>query len=83
MMKGNMSGAQTAQNISPQLHDIAEMAASNPEWTFSNLSYRINPDLLHEAYKQTRKDGAVGVDKVTGNPVIRRNSRHFRGSLSL
>ena len=60
-----MSGAQTAQNISPQLHDIAEMAASNPEWTFSNLSYRINPDLLHEAYKQTRKDGAVGVDKVT------------------
>ncbi len=60
-----MSGAPTAQNISTQLHDIARMAATNPEWKFSNISYRINLELLHEAYRQTRKDGASGVDEVT------------------
>ncbi|QTA80788.1 Group II intron-encoded protein [Desulfonema limicola] len=60
-----MSDAQTSQNVLTKLHDIAEMAAANSEWTFSNISYRINPELLHEAYKQTRKNGAPGIDRVT------------------
>jgi len=60
-----MCGAQTSQNVLTKLHDIAEMAAANSEWTFSNISYRINPELLHEAYRQTRKDASPGVDKVT------------------
>jgi retron-type reverse transcriptase len=64
-MKGNMTGARIPENISPQLHDIAEKAASHPEMSFNNISHRINTDLLHEAYRQTRKDGASGVDGVT------------------
>ena len=64
-MKGNMTGARIPGNISPQLHDIAERAASYPEMSFDNISHRIDTDLLHEAYRQTRKDGASGVDGVT------------------
>ena len=64
-MKGNMGDARTSQNVLTKLHDIAEMAATCSEWTFSNICYRINPELLHEAYRQTRKDGSPGIDKVT------------------
>ena len=60
-----MPGAPIPENISTQLHDIAEKAASYPEMSFNNISYKIDTDLLHEAYRQTRKDGASGTDGVT------------------
>jgi group II intron reverse transcriptase/maturase len=64
-MKGKTGDAQTSQNMLTKLYDIAQMAATCSEWTFSNICYRINPELLHEAYRRTRKDGAPGIDKVT------------------
>jgi hypothetical protein len=65
MMRGNMPGAPVPGNISAQLHDTAERAASYPEMSFNSISHRTDTDLLHEAYRQTRKDGASGVDGVT------------------
>ena len=84
MVKGNMCGAQTSQNVLTKLHDIAEMAATNSEWTFSNISYRINPELLHEAYRQTRKDATPGVDKVTAEEYaqnLEENLKHLHEKL--
>lgn len=52
--------------ISTKLQQIAEQAARYPERVFINLAHHIDLDMLYEAYHQTRKDKAAGVDKVTG-----------------
>jgi len=44
---------------------IASIAAKYA--TVQSLNYHLDVDLLEEAYRLTRKDGAVGVDEVTGS----------------
>jgi len=45
---------------------IAELAQRLPELAFTSLAYHIDLQWLEEAYHRTRKDGAAGVDDVTG-----------------
>ena len=42
---------------------IAELARIHPEVSFTSLAYHIDMRWLYEAYRRTRKDGAVGVDE--------------------
>ena len=44
---------------------IAALAKQSPEMAFTSLAYLMDIDWLREAYRRTRKDGAVGVDGVT------------------
>ncbi len=44
---------------------IAYLARQSPEMAFTSLAYLMDIDWLQEAYRRTRKDGAVGVDGVT------------------
>ena len=44
---------------------IAELAKQSPQMAFTSLAYLMDIDWLKEAYRRTRKDGAVGVDGVT------------------
>lgn len=60
-----MEGTQRSQPISTKLQRIAEQAANYPERVFTSLAHLIDIDLLREACRLTRKDGAVGVDGVT------------------
>jgi len=53
-------------SVSPKLQRIAEMAKEHPSRAFTNLAHHIDLDFLREAFRQTRKDGAAGVDGVTG-----------------
>ncbi|MDP6513735.1 MAG: group II intron reverse transcriptase/maturase [SAR202 cluster bacterium] len=55
----------SSRYISPGLQQIAELARRNPQWTFTTLAHHIDLKLLTEAYRRTRKDGAVGVDGQT------------------
>jgi RNA-directed DNA polymerase len=41
---------------------IAELARQMPERKLTSLSHHIDLDWMREAYRRTRKDGAVGVD---------------------
>jgi group II intron reverse transcriptase/maturase len=59
---GDTPGSQT---MSTQLQGIAEQAVRYPDTVFNNLYHKINLDLLREAYRQVRKGGSPGVDKVT------------------
>lgn len=59
---GDTSGSQT---ISTKLQEIAEQAVRYPDGVFTTLWHKVDVDFLYEAYRLTRKDGAVGVDKVT------------------
>ena len=60
-----MQGTLSSQRISPGLQQIAELSRKNPRWVFTTLAHHIDLDLLREAYRRTRKDGAVGVDGQT------------------
>ncbi len=52
-------------NVSTKQHRIAELAKRSPELVFTSLAYLIDLEWLLEAYRRTRKDGAVGVDGQT------------------
>jgi len=60
-----MAGASTPITISTKLQRIAELARAHPEMVLTNLAHHIDVEFLHEAYRRTRKDGAVGIDRQT------------------
>jgi len=45
---------------------IAELAQRSPDFAFFSLAHHIDLDWLETAYHRTRKDGAAGIDDVTG-----------------
>lgn len=51
--------------VSTELQRIAELARRMPQAALTTLSHHIDIELLREAYRRTRKDGATGVDEVT------------------
>jgi len=61
-----MAGASEPVDVSTKQQRIAELARQSPEMGFTSLAYFIDIDWLHEAFRRTRKDGAVGVDGQSG-----------------
>jgi len=59
-MRSNLEKVLTVQQR------IAEVAQRSPEIAFTSLAHYIDLQWLEEAYHRTRKDGAAGVDDVTG-----------------
>jgi RNA-directed DNA polymerase len=60
-----MKRTQTLDNVSTKLQRIAELARKAPQMAIRTLAHHIDAEFLREAYQQTRKDGAVGVDDQT------------------
>ena len=54
-----------SESISTKLERIAKMAKSMPGAPLSTLAHHMDIAWLHEAYRRTRKDAAVGVDGQT------------------
>jgi group II intron reverse transcriptase/maturase len=54
-----------SENVSTKQQRIAELVKRSPEMAFTSLAYLMDIAWLHEAYRRTRKDGAVGIDGVT------------------
>ena len=61
-----MAGASEPVDVSTKRQRIAELARQSPEMGFTSLAYFIDIDWLQQAFQQTRKDGATGVDGQTG-----------------
>jgi RNA-directed DNA polymerase len=55
----------SSANIRTRLERIAKLAKDAPTMAFRSLAHHIDVDLLREAYRLTRKDGATGVDRQT------------------
>jgi len=51
-----------SSTVSPKQQWIAELAEQAPQMSFTSLAYLMDLDWLREAYRRTRKDGAVGID---------------------
>jgi RNA-directed DNA polymerase len=52
-------------HVSTQQRRLAELAKRSPELAFTSLAHLIDIEWLREAYRRTRKDGAVGIDGQT------------------
>ena len=50
------------ESVSTKRQRIAELAREAPTTSFTSLNHYIDLDWMREAYRQTRKRGAVGVD---------------------
>ncbi len=61
-----MAGASEPVDVSTKRQRIAQLARQGPEMGFTSLAHHIDIDWLREAYRRTRKDGAVGVDGQSG-----------------
>jgi RNA-directed DNA polymerase len=61
-----MAGASEPVDVSTKQQRIAELARRSPEMGFTSLAHFIDIDWLLEAFRRTRKDGAVGVDGQSG-----------------
>lgn len=60
-----MGETSSSDTILPTLQRIARLAQDAPEMAFTTLAHHLDLDGLREAYRRTRKDGAVGVDGQT------------------
>ena len=60
-----MTDTKRSEPISTRLQHVAEMARKHPDWVLTTLAHHIDEELLREAYRRTRKDGAPGVDGQT------------------
>src|SRR3974390_2593015 len=76
-LEGNMAGASEPVDVSTKQRRIAELARQSPEMGFTSLAYFIDLDWLQEAFRRTRKDGAVGVDGQDGKDY----EAHLRDNL--
>ena len=57
----------TSTPISTRLKSIAELASKAPAMVIRTLAHHIDVAFLREAYRRTRKDGAVGIDGQTAD----------------
>ena len=72
---GDTPGSPT---VSMKLQKIAEQAQRYPEMVFNNVFHLIDQDFLREAYRQTRKDSAPGVDQVTAKQYAEHLEENLR-----
>ena len=60
-----MGDTSRSQTISTEIQEIAEQAIEYPEMVFTTLAHRIGVEWLWEAYRQTNKGSAAGIDGKT------------------
>jgi group II intron reverse transcriptase/maturase len=65
LLEGKMAGTKSPNNISTKLERIAQIARKYRGQALNPLAHVIDIEWLREAYRRTRKDGAVGVDGQT------------------
>lgn len=65
LQEGKMKETSSSGNVSTRLQRIAEQARQAPGMVWTTLAHHIDVELLHEAHRLTRKDGAAGVDGQT------------------
>src|SRR6202140_2503156 len=64
-LEGNGPGASKPDDPYTRQQRIAQLAKQAPQMGFTSLAHHIDLRWLYQAYLQTRRDGAVGVDGQT------------------
>jgi len=69
LQEGKMNGTLCPASVSTKLQRIAELASREPKLALTTLAHYIDIEWMREAYRRTRKDGAVGVGRTIGGGV--------------
>ena len=77
-----MAGTSSPTTVSTKLQRIATLAREAPERVLTTLAHHIDVAFLHEAYRRTRKDGAVGVDGQTAEAYAAHLPAHLESLLT-
>jgi len=80
-LEGQAAETPFSDTVSTKLQRIAELAREAPERGFLSLAHHIDLEFLKEAFRRTRKDGAVGVDGQTGRAYEERLDEKLRSLL--
>lgn len=78
-----MKDTSRSQDILTRLLQIAELARKAPEMVLTTLAHHIDEEFLKEAYRRTRKDGAVGVDGQSAASYAKELDENLKKLLSL
>ena len=70
-----------SNSVSTKRQRIAKLAKQSPKMGFTSLAYMMDIDWLKEAYRLTRKNGAVGVDGQTASEYEEDLERNLRSLL--
>ena len=57
-LEGKMQGTLGPESVSTGLQRVTTLSREAPEMVWTTLAYHIDLELLKEAYRLTRKDGA-------------------------
>jgi RNA-directed DNA polymerase len=76
-----MTETSGSDDIYPRLERVAKLAREAPTMAFTTLNHLIDIDLLREAYRRTRKDGAAGVDGQTAVEYAKNLDANLRALL--
>jgi RNA-directed DNA polymerase len=76
-----MAETSNSGTVSTKQRRIAELAKQAPQMAFTSLNHHIDLPWLFEAYRRTRKDGAVGVDGQTAREYEVNLGRNLRSLL--
>jgi len=68
-----------SQTITTQTQEIAGQAIEYPEMVFTVLVHRIDVEWLREAYRQTNKGSAAGIDGITSGEYGTNLEENLRG----
>ena len=78
-LKGKAAGTSGPETVYTKQQRIAELAREASRMAFTTLAHHIDLEWLMEAYRRTRKDGAVGVDMQTARDY----AEHLEDNLRL
>jgi group II intron reverse transcriptase/maturase len=77
-----MTRTSSCEDISTRQQKIVALARLEPKMALTTLAHHIDTVWLAEAYRRTRKDGAVGVDGVTAAQYEERLAENLVGLLA-
>jgi RNA-directed DNA polymerase len=77
-----MMGTSSLNDISTRQEKIAQQTRRAPSMVWTTLAHHIDVEWMHEAYRRTRKDAAVGVDGVTAQAYEAALTANLTGLLS-
>ena len=78
MLDGKTGDTLRSPTVTPKLQRIAAQAARDADRVFTTLAYLIDEDFLREAYRQTSKSSAPGIDGVTAQQYAEHLDENLR-----
>lgn len=77
-----MTGKPSPKTVSTKIERIAELAKQMPNVAMTSLSHHMDIEWLLEAHRRTRKDGAIGVDRMTAEEYAKDLEQNLQSLLN-